>query len=188
MALSRSVSSIGQRAGGEQHRALTAIGFLVERGLLAFEQRQRTGPIAGEAAEFEHGLAGPAKRRVVARRFFGKSMGAGVIAAPLRLDEQAAQAERLGVGAARHIAENAVGRVAIAAELRRLCAQQQRQRFGRRQTLGVGGVLARRGEIAGADRNQPARDRLIGAFTAAAGANGFSSSAASARWRGPRST
>ena len=91
----------GKRARGEHHRALAAIAFVVERALVALKQRQRAGPVAGDAELFQHRLAGPAERGIFARRFLGESMRAVAIAAALRFDEQAVQPERLGVGAAR---------------------------------------------------------------------------------------
>lgn len=101
------------RARGEQHGALAAVGRLVERIPVALEQRQRAGPVAGGAAEFEHGAAGPAERRRGARRFLGESLrGHAIVAAP-RLDEQAVQAKRLGIGAIGHGMEHALGRFAV---------------------------------------------------------------------------
>ena len=67
-----------------------------------------------------------------ARRLLGVGARAREIVAALRLDEQAVQAERLGVGAARHGAEGALGAVAVAGELRRLRAEQQRERLAGR--------------------------------------------------------
>ena len=99
--------------------------------------------------------------------FLGKGVRAGQVVAPPRLDEQAVQAERLGVGAARHGAECALGGLAITGKLRRLRAQQQRQRLARRDAVGLRGEFARGGDIAGADRDQAAGDRLIGAYAAA---------------------
>ena len=157
----------GERARRQHHRALAAIAFLVERALVAFQQRQRAGPIAGRAAEFEHRLAGPTERWIGPRRFLGKRVRADEIVAAAGLDEKSMQAERLGIGAACHGAKGRIRRFTIAGELRRLRAEKQRQRFSRRDALGFGGVLARGNEIAGADGDQTARDRLIGALTAA---------------------
>ena len=66
----------------------------------------------------------------------------------MRFDEQAMQAERLGVGAARHGAEGAFGAFAVARELRRLRVEQKRQRLMRRQPVDRGGVLLRGRDVA----------------------------------------
>ena len=139
----------GHRPRRQQHRALTAIGLLVERALAAFQQRQRAGPITGRAAEFEHRLAGPAERRIIPRRLLGKRMRADMIGAALSLNEETVEAERFRVGAACHGSKGSISRFTIAGKLRRLCAEQERERFGRRNTLYFGGVFARRGKIAG---------------------------------------
>ena len=157
-----------ERAGGEHHRALAAIDRLVERALGAFEERQRAGPIAGGAAEFEHGFAGPGERRTGPHRLFGEGAGAGEIAAPLRLDEQAVQAERLGIGAARHGAESAFGGFAVAGELRRLRVSSSASGSAGAMRLASALCLRAASEIAGADGDEPARDRLVGALAAAA--------------------
>ena len=88
----------------------------------------------------------------------------------MRLDIEAMQAERLGVGAARHGAEGAIGGVAVARKLRRLRGEQQRQRLAGRDPVDFGRKPARGGDIAGADGDQPVRDRLIGAHAAAVAA------------------
>jgi hypothetical protein len=77
------------------------------------------------------------------------------------------QAEHLGVVAFRHLLEGGGGRVAVARELRRLRAEQQGERLVRRDAPGVGGELPGRARIAGADRDQPVRHRLVGAHAAA---------------------
>ncbi len=77
------------------------------------------------------------------------------------------QAEHLGVVAARHLLEGGGGRVAVAGELRRLRAQQQGQRLARRDAPGLGGEPLGGAGIAGADRDQPVRHRLVGAHAAA---------------------
>ena len=54
----------GERARGEQHRALAAVFGLVDQAVaaVAVERRERAGPVAGGAAEFQRRLAGPAER------------------------------------------------------------------------------------------------------------------------------
>ena len=115
-----------ERTRREHHRALAAIALLVERPSVGFEERKRAGPVAGEAAEFEHRFAGPAERWADARRLLCKCLRAGVVAAASRLDEEPVQAKRFGVGPARHGAEGAVGRLGIAAKLRRLRMEKKR--------------------------------------------------------------
>ena len=68
---------------------------------------------------------------------------------------------------ARHRAEGALGRGAIAGELRRLRGEQQRQRIARRQPRGFVGGNCARARVAGADRDQAARDGEIAARRAA---------------------
>ena len=157
----------GHRPRRQQHRALPAIGLLVERALAAFQQRQRAGPITRGAAEFEHCLARPAKRWIIPRRFLGKRMRADMIGAPLCLNEETVEAERLGIGAACHGSKGNISRFTIAGELRRLRAEQERERFGRRNTFYFRGVLARGSKVAGADGDQAAGNRLIGALATA---------------------
>ena len=90
-----------------------------------------------------------------------------MIVAAVRFDEKAMQAERLGVGAARHGAKGALGAVAVAGELGRLRAQQQRQRLARSEAVGIGRKFSRGVDVAGADRDQTVGDRRIGARAAA---------------------
>ena len=75
-------------------------------------------------------------------------MRTDVIVATPGLDEKSMQAERLGIGAACHGAKGRIRRFTITGKLRRLCAEEQRQRFGWRDAFGFGGVLARGNEIA----------------------------------------
>ena len=97
-----------------------------------------------------------------------KAWALGVIAAAAGLDIEAVKSERLGVVAARHRTEERVGRVGVAAKLRRLRTQQERERFGGRDARDFSRMQARRGQIAGADRDQAARYRLVGALAAPA--------------------
>jgi len=75
--------------------------------------------------------------------------------------------ERLGVGPPRHRAERALGAFAIPHKLRRLRAQEERQRLPRREPLHLRGEALRRRDIAGPDRDQALRNRLISAHAAA---------------------
>ena len=65
-------------------------------------------------------------------RLLGVGAGGHRVVAALRLDIKAVQAEQLGVVARRHRVEGALGRGAVAGELRRLRAEQQRERLARR--------------------------------------------------------
>ena len=85
----------------------------------------------------------------------------------LRLDEQAVQAEHAGVVALRHLLEGRRRGGAVAGELRRLRAQEQRERLARRDAARLVGEFLRRARVAGADRDQPVRHRAIAAHAAA---------------------
>ena len=105
-ALARDVAVHGfqfQRAGGEQHAALAAIGLLVDqaRGQIRIEDRERAAPVAARAAEAEHRMRGPGRGRRQLDRFLRDHHGADRIVGALRLDEQAAQAEQRGYPRAR---------------------------------------------------------------------------------------
>ena len=116
--------------------------------------RQRARPIAGQRARFENSLAGPGQRRILPRRFLGNRPRVLVVVAAARLDEQAMQTKRFGIGAVRHVAEHTGGGFPVAGKLRRLRAEQQRERFGGRDALGFSDMLARSLNVAGADRDQ----------------------------------
>ncbi len=94
-------------------------------------------------------------------------MRADVIGAALSLNEETVEAERFRVCAARHGSKGSISRFTIAGELRRLRAKQKRERFGRRNSFYFRGVLARGSEVAGADGDQAAGNRLIGALATA---------------------
>ncbi len=131
------------------------------------ERIERAGPVGGGAAIIERGLSGPSRRRRRLRRFLDRKARGMCIIAPLRLDIESAQAEQLGVVAPGHFAESALGAVAVAGHLRRLRGEQQRQRIARRQPRRIVGGSARAAQIAGADRDQSARDRQIAFHRAA---------------------
>ena len=156
-----------QRAGGQQHRALAAVVGFLERALHGIERVERAGPVGGGAAIVEHRLSGPGERRRGLGRFLGGEPRGLRIVAPLRLDIEPAQAEQLGVVAPGHVAEGALGAGAVAGHLRRLRGEQQRQRIAGRQPRRVVGRAARAAQIAGADRDQSARDREIAFHRAA---------------------
>ena len=80
---------------------------------------------------------------------------------------EAVQAEQLGVVAARHHVEGALGGGAVAGELRRLGAEQQGERLAGRDAVGLVGEFAGGAHVAGGDRDQAVRHRLIAAHAAA---------------------
>ena len=93
------------------------IGRFVEVGGVVFEEAERPRPVLILASRFQHRPSGPSERRRAARGFLGKcARGDEIVAAPC-FDEKPVQAERLGVGAARHGAEHAFGAVAVAGKL-----------------------------------------------------------------------
>src|SRR5262249_62294055 len=120
----------GQRRRGEQPGARAAMGAPIDKPALQvwIEPLERAAPVAGGAAEFEHRLRRPYRHRGVARRLLGEAERRGMVLAPLRLDEEAVQAEHAGVVALRHLLEGGDGAVAIAVELRALRADQQGER------------------------------------------------------------
>ena len=137
-ARSRSRFLGGKRLRGQQHRALALVVGLVDQAVaaVAIERGKRAGPVAGRAAEFERRLPGPAERGRGVGGLLGIGARRGHVLAALRFDEEAAQAEQLGVVALRHGAERMLGRGAVAGELRGLGVEQKRQRLARRDALG----------------------------------------------------
>ena len=131
----------------EQHRALAAVGILVDQpaAAVALQRLERARPVAVGAVEIERRLSGPGERRRRLGGLLGITAGGGHIVAPLRLDEQAVQAQQLGLRAVRHGAERRIGAAARAGELRGLRLQQQRQRL-------VGGMPRRLVGVARARR------------------------------------
>ena len=158
-----------QRARGEQHAALAAVGRLVDQagGEIVVEDRQRAAPVAPGAAEAEHGMRGPGRRRRNLQRLIRDHHGRDRIVGALRLDEQAAQAEQARIVALGHGAEGALRALAIAFELRRLRRQQQRQRIVPGVALRIVGMPARGRRIAMTDREQALRDGVAAARMAA---------------------
>ena len=140
-----------------EHGALAFAGLLVDQlgADLPFENGQRIVPLALRGAMVEHGFARPGERREPVR-LFGEMQRRGLIAAPLRLDMQAAQAEQPRRRIGGEFVEGRFGRGAIAGELRRLRAEEQRQRLLLEVPAGLGGGFAREMRIAGAHRDHAA--------------------------------
>ena len=152
-----------ERTRGEQHGALAPVCVAVDHAgrAMAFEDRERALPVARRAAEFEHRLSGPGQRRRILGGLLGGEPRRDRIVAALRLDIEPAQAEQPRILTLRHGAERVLGARAVAIELRGLRAQQQRERRARQALLGIRGVALRGARIARADRDQPARDRIV---------------------------
>ena len=163
----------GERVGGEEHGAVAPRRRLVEepeRGA-PLDRRQRAAPVAVGALRLEHRLVRPADGGRQPRRLAGVGAGRDRVAAPARLDEEAAQPEHARLRILGHAAEGSLGAAAVAGDLRGLCLEQQRQRLAAEEPLGLAGVAARGAGIAGADRDHAARHGRI-ALGAAAGPRG----------------
>src|SRR5262249_32470443 len=81
--------------------------------------------------------------------------------------ERAGRAELAGAVARCKLLEGRDGRVAIAGKLRALRGEEKRERLARGDAQRLGGEFLRPARVAGADRDQPARDRAIAALAAA---------------------
>ena len=135
-------------------------------GVIAIQHIQRAVPVAGRAPQLQHRLTGPARGRTVGSRFLRAGLRGPDVATPPCFDEQAVQADKLGVGPARHGTERFVGGRTIAGKLRGLRREQQRQRLGGGDPARLGGELAGNAQIAGADSDQPFGNGLIAAHAA----------------------
>ena len=154
----------GERARGEQHGALPAPG-VARRSCrcLRWLSRIASAPSQSPAAQRNSSTACPAQASAGASLAACSANSRAATGSLRRCAStiQPAQAEQPRVGALRHGAERLLGAGAVAIELRGLRAQQQRQRLARQALLGVRGIALRGARVAGADRDQPARDRLI---------------------------
>ena len=99
-------------------------------------------------------------------RLLGEMQRRFRVAAPLRLDMQAAQAEQLGRRILGQLMEGGFGAGAVARELRRLRAEQVGQRLLLQMFAGLGGGAAGELCIAGADCDHAAREGGIALFLA----------------------
>ena len=93
------------------------------------------------------------------RRLGGVDARRRRVALAARLDEQAAQAEHLRLVVVEHGVEGGLRAGAVAADLRRLGAEQQRKGRVAKQSLRVAGVASRRRGIACPDGDHAARHR-----------------------------
>ena len=144
------------------------MGRLVDEPVLlvALERPERADPVAGRAAQLQHCLPGPGQRRRAPGCFLRISQRRGGVVAALRLDEQPAQPEDLGVGSPRHGAERFLRRRAVAVKLRGLRRQQQRERLVGREAVDLAGELARSAHVARSDRNKPSGNGGVAAGAA----------------------
>ena len=158
----------GERVGGEEHGAVAPRRRLVEepeRGA-PLDGRERAAPVAVGALRLEHRLVRPADGGREPRRLAGIGAGRDRVAAPARLDEEAAQPEHARLGILGHAAEGRLGAAAVAGDLRRLRLEEERQRLAAEKPLGLAGVPAGGAGIAGSDRHHAARHRRITLGTA----------------------
>ncbi len=134
--------------------------------LASVERFERAGPVGLLALQVEQGIRRPAELRVQAERPLGVLAGGFPLALALGLEEQAAQAELLGVGARQHGIEYAPGRRAVAGQLGGLGAQQMRQRLVRQRLAGLDGVAGGERAVTGTDRDHAGRQRVEAALVA----------------------
>ena len=130
-----------QRARGQQHGALAPIIGLVGGGRLpvAIEHVERAGPVAGGAAQLQHGLAGPGQRRRRLRGFLGIEVRAALPSARRCASKNRPRRPSSLVSARPAMVRKVFSAAArLPRELRGLRAQWKRQRLGRRQPLRVG--------------------------------------------------
>ena len=90
---------------------------------------ERALPVAGPALQIEQRLDRPVELGVELQRALGELARGLLLALALGLEEQAAQAELLGVGGGQHGLEDAPAGGPVAGELGRLRAQQVGQRL-----------------------------------------------------------
>ncbi|KZB98865.1 hypothetical protein AU375_04879 [Methylobacterium radiotolerans] len=143
---------------GEEHRPLAPGRGLVDQseGRAALDRLQGRRPVAVGALRLQQGLVGPGDARGEAGGLGGVGAGGRLVLAAPGLHEQAAQAQDPGLGIVDHALEGALGRVPVAGDLRRLRLEQQGQRLGAEEPLGVARVAAGRQGIAGAHRHHAA--------------------------------
>ena len=158
-----------ERARGQQHGALAPVGVAIDQAALhvAVEPLQRADPVAGGAARVEHRERRPGRRaRRAVRPPRHRRLAAAASLRRCASMIEPVQAEQPRVVARRHGVEGALGGVAVAGQLRRLRAEQQRQRLVRRDARRLVGESARGAHVAGADRDQALRHRVIAAHAA----------------------
>ena len=150
----------GLRCGGEKDRALATGEPLLDEteGGTALHRLDGAAPIAIGALRLQHGLVGPGDAGSEARGLGRIGTGGHVVLAAAGFHEQPAQAEHPRLGIVDHALERVFRRLAVTGDLRGLRLQEERQRLGTEQTLGVAGMATRRQGIARADRDHAPRE------------------------------
>ena len=145
--------------GRQQHGAAAGGGRLVDEVLAPRDgQRvERALPVLGAALQIEQRLDRPVELGIELQRALGELARGFLLALALGLQEQAAQAELLGLGRGQHGLEDAPRGGAVAADLGGLRAQQVRQRLVRQRLARLAGVADGERPVAGADGDDAAR-------------------------------
>ncbi len=115
---------------------------------------------AGPALQVEQRLDRPGELGIEPQGALGELALYLVLALAAGFEKQPAQAELLGVRRSQHGFEDAPRRRLVARELRRLRAQQMRQRLVRQRLARLHGVARRHGAVAGADGDHAAGQRV----------------------------
>ena len=115
----------GLRLRGQQHCASAVGDGLVDCALPPPDRQgvERTRPVAGSALQVEQRLDRPVELRVEFQRALGE-LARCLLALALGLEEQAAQAELLGVWGGQHGLEDAPAGGPVAGKLRALRTQE----------------------------------------------------------------
>ena len=139
--------------------------------------RRRPTPLASLEVEAAEGH--PARPWTQCHRAFRQAQRSIAIAGAQRLVQQAAQAEKLGLGPLEHRHEELFRRPLVAVELRRLGGKEQGQGRVRKQQVGSPGIALRLLRIAGRDRDHALGERPVaGAPTSLAPAPQYAARAA----------
>ena len=149
-----------------QHGAFALRGRRVDRlgPRIGFDGRKRAFPVGLRGLLRNHGLARP-RQRGDAMRLAREMIRGIVVAAPLRLDVQAAQTQKFRLFALGHGGEGRLGGHTIAIELRDLRIEQHRQRLARQMARRLIRRLARGPRIARARSHHATRQRVIALAT-----------------------
>ena len=159
-ARSRSVSSAASARAVSSTARWRRYAVLSIRPYLLLRSSAASAPAQSAATQRKSSTACPAQaeRGRGLRGLLGVGARSERVIAALRLDEQAAQAEQLGVVALGHGAERELRGSTVAGQLRALRVEQQRQRLAGRDLLGLVGV-ARARRACRLPRPRPGRGR-----------------------------
>ena len=146
------------RFGGQQHGAAPERDVRLDIAVLARhgERGECAFPIARARLHVEQRVDAPAGLRIGAHGLLGKCAGRVMVVAALRLEEQPAQSQELGLRAVEHGLEGAPRRGAVALELGCLRLEQRGERLVRKIAARHICVALRLGPVADADGKQPA--------------------------------